>query len=79
MLENPKELVGKKYIFEDGDSLEVIQVKSRDEDTHLITYLVQQGPGIPRKLVMLLPEFIGTYGYLFGYGEPPNDTEPRTL
>ena len=65
-----KDLVGKKYTFQDGDSLEVIQIKSRDQDTNLITYLVQQGPGIPRKHVMEVNEFINTYGYLFGYGEP---------
>jgi hypothetical protein len=69
-----QDLVGKIFTFADGDSLEIIQIKSRDEDTHLVTYHVQQGPGIPRKLVMGLEEFIATYGYLFGEGEPP---EPR--
>ena len=69
-----QDLIGQKYTFADGDSLEIFQIKSRDEDTHLVTYLVQQGPGIPRKLVMELTEFIGTYGYLFGEGQPP---EPR--
>lgn len=64
-------LVGQKYTFEDGDTLEVLQIKSRDEDTHLVTYMVQQGPGIPRKLVMRIEEFINTYGHLFGFGEPP--------
>lgn len=66
-----QDLVGQKFVFADGDSLEIIQIKTRDEDTHLVTYHVQQGPGIPRKLVMELNEFIGTYGYLFGEGEPP--------
>ena len=70
------EMIGKRYFFDDGDSLEVIQIKSRDADTHLVTYMVYQGPGIPRKLVMQLEEFINTYGYLFGYGEPP---ESRTV
>lgn len=69
-----QDLVGKKFVFADGDYLEVIQIKNRDEDTQLVTYHVQQGPGIPRKLVMTLTEFIATYGYLFGEGEPP---EPR--
>ena len=58
-------IVGLKHQFEDGDSLEVMQVKSRNEEMHLVTYHVQQGPGIPRKLIMELNEFIGTYGYLF--------------
>lgn len=58
-------VVGLKHQFEDGDSIEVIQVKSRNEETHLVTYHIQQGPGIPRKLIMELNEFIGTYGHLF--------------
>ena len=57
-----------KHQFEDGDSIEVMQVKSRNEELHLVTYHVQQGPGIPRKLIMELNEFIGTYGYLFETG-----------
>jgi len=58
-------IVGMKHQFEDGDSIEVIQVKSRNEELHLVTYHIQQGPGIPRKLVMEFNEFIGTYGHLF--------------
>lgn len=58
-------IVGIKHKFEDGDSIEVIQVKSRNEELHLVTYHVQQGPGIPRKLVMELNQFIDTYGHLF--------------
>lgn len=69
------DLIGKRYVFADGDYLEVIQIKSRSEDINLVTYLVQQGPGIPRKLVMEYVEFIGTYGHLFGLGDPPTPTE----
>lgn len=58
-------IVGLKHQFEDGDSIEVIQVKSRNEELHLVTYHIQQGPGIPRKLIMELNEFIDTYGHLF--------------
>ena len=58
-------IVGIKHQFEDGDSIEVMQVKSRNEELHLVTYHIQQGPGIPRKLIMELNEFIGTYGHLF--------------
>jgi hypothetical protein len=68
------DLIGKKFVFEDKDSLEIIQIKWRGDEDYLVTYHVQQGPGIPRKLVMPLNEFLGTYGYLFGEGEPP---EPR--
>lgn len=58
------ELVGKSYTFDDGNSITIIQVKDRDDDC-LVTYLVKQGPGIPRKLVMSLTEFENTYGHLF--------------
>ena len=58
-------IVGLKHQFEDGDSIEVVQVKSRNEELHLVTYHIQQGPGIPRKLIMELNEFIDTYGHLF--------------
>jgi hypothetical protein len=59
------QFVGQKYIFEDGDSLEVIQIKTRGPGQHYVSYRVQQGPGIPRKLVLPLWEFKETYGYLF--------------
>lgn len=64
-IEDYKHLLGKTYSFEDGDSLEIIQIKRRD-DGPWITYNVQQGPGIPRKLVMFAPEFVNMYGHLFG-------------
>jgi hypothetical protein len=60
-----KDLVGKKYTFDDGNSIEVVQIKSRDAETHLVTYHVVQGPGIPRKLVMEYTEFMDSYGHLF--------------
>jgi len=67
-----KDLVGKKFIFEDGDSLEIIQVKWRGDEDYLVSILMQQGPGIPRKLVLPIKEFVGTYGHLFGLSEPPD-------
>ena len=36
-IEKIKEIVGKFYIFEDGDRIEVIQVKSRSPEEHLVT------------------------------------------
>lgn len=59
------DLVGKKHVFPDGDSIEVVQIKNRDEGLRLVTYHLQQGPGIPRKLVMEMDEFLSTYGHLF--------------
>lgn len=64
-------LVGQQYQFDDGSSIEVIQIRWRGDEDFLVTCHIQQGPGIPRKLVMPINEFIGTYGYLFGKGTPP--------
>lgn len=62
-------LVGKVHIFEDGDKIEIIQIKSRNEEDHLITVHITQGPGIPRKLVFNVKEFTEHYGHLFGLVE----------
>lgn len=63
-----EKLLGKIYTFEDGDRIEVVQVKRRDTGPW-ITYHVYQGPGIPRKLLMTAKEFEITYGHLFGLRE----------
>jgi hypothetical protein len=57
--------VGKSYVFPDGDAITVMQIKVRDGNEEWVTYQIQQGPGVPRKLVMKLYEFNNTYGYLF--------------
>ena len=64
---NPLDLVGKSYIFEDGNKIEIIQVKKTDEDRggHLVTYHVTRGPSIPQKLVLPVEEFMGYYSHLF--------------
>jgi hypothetical protein len=69
-----EDLVGQRYMFADGDWLEVKHIKWRGDEDFIVGYLVQQGPGIPRNLVQSLAEFLGNYGHLFGKGEPP---EPR--
>ena len=63
-----EKLLGKSYTFEDGDRIEVVQVKRRDTGPW-ITYHIYQGPGIPRKLLMTAGEFDITYGHLFGLRE----------
>ena len=63
-----EKLLGKSYTFEDGDRIEVMQVKRRDLGPW-ITYHIYQGPGIPRKLLMTAEEFDVTYGHLFGLRE----------
>jgi hypothetical protein len=59
-----QDLVGKTFIFEDGDKIEVIQVKRREYGPW-VTYHVTQSGGLPRKMVMQLDEFQNTYGHLF--------------
>jgi len=63
-----EKLLGKIYTFEDGDRIEVVQIKRRDTGPW-ITYHIYQGPGIPRKLLMTADEFDITYGHLFGLRE----------
>jgi hypothetical protein len=63
-----EKLLGKSYTFEDGDRIEVVQIKRRDTGPW-ITYHIYQGPGIPRKLLMTADEFDITYGHLFGLRE----------
>jgi hypothetical protein len=60
-------LVGRSYTFEDGNRMEIIQVREVDElrGGASITYLAYQGPGIPQKLVLNLEQFIDIYGQLF--------------
>lgn len=60
-----EKLLGKVHVFDDGDKLEIVQVKRRDTGPW-VTYHVYQGPGIPRKMVMQVDEFDVTYGHLFG-------------
>jgi hypothetical protein len=60
-----EKLLGKSYTFEDGDRIEVVQVKRRDIGPW-ITYHIYLCPGIPRKLLMTAEEFEVTYGHLFG-------------
>jgi hypothetical protein len=72
---NHNTLVGKKYTFEDGASIEVVQIKIRDENEPWVTYHTHQGPGIPRKLVMKYTEFVGVYGHLFGITDDNSESE----
>lgn len=58
-------LVGKVFTFEDGNSIEVLQIKVRDNNEQFVTYQVITGPGIPRRGTMSLAEFLNTYGHLF--------------
>lgn len=70
---NHNDLIGQRYVFEDGNSITITQIKIRDGNEPWITYETQSGPGIPRKYVMTLHEFNGHYGHLFGLNS--NDIE----
>ena len=64
---NAYTLVGQFYVFEDGNKIEVIQVKKTDENRgdYLVTYHVTHGPSIPQKLVLPVAEFLSYYSHLF--------------
>ena len=63
-MEDYLNLVGKKFSFEDGALLEVLQLKER-EDGLWVHYFISMNDSLPRKLVMKLEEFNNTFGHLF--------------
>jgi hypothetical protein len=56
---------GRKYVFDDGKSITIRQIKRRDESQYWVTYETLTGPGIPTKFIMEWNEFKATYGHLF--------------
>lgn len=64
-LNDYQDLIGKQYVFEDGNSITVTQIKMRDDNIPWVTYNTVSGPGIPRRYTMILPEFNSHYGHLF--------------
>ena len=58
------DLIGKKFSFEDGAMIEIIQLKER-EDGLWVHYFISMNSSLPRKLVMQLGEFNNTFGHLF--------------
>jgi hypothetical protein len=75
------DLVGKSYSFDDGNVIEVIQLKVREvegEAMPCVTYQIYQSGNLPRKLILNLPEFINNFGHLFGYTNTHSmDTKQR--
>ena len=63
-MEDYLDLTGKKFEFEDGALIEVIQVKNR-EDGLWVHYFISMNSNLPRKLIMKLEEFNNTFGHLF--------------
>lgn len=59
---------GDKYQFEDGNFIEIIQIKNGEFDgelTQLVTYHIGGNRSIPRKLVMNMYQFVSNFGHLF--------------
>lgn len=59
---------GDRYVFEDGNHIEVIQIKNAEyqgENSQLVTYTIGGPRSLPRKLVMEINEFISNFGHLF--------------
>lgn len=62
------ELVGKKHTFEDGMTIEVMQIKLKEVNEinqPFVTYHIYNSLSVPRKLTMTLTEFTNTFGHLF--------------
>lgn len=57
-------LEGKTFTFDDGSTIEVIQIKPR-EDGLWVHYITSINSSLPRKLLMRLEEFNNTFGHLF--------------
>jgi hypothetical protein len=59
---------GDKFTFEDGNYIEVIQIKNGEfegENTQIVTYNISGPRSLPRKLVMEINVFISNFGHLF--------------
>lgn len=64
---------GLKYKFEDGNYIEIVQIKSGEfngENTQIVTYNIGGPRNLPRKLVMEINEFISNFGHLFEDNNP---------
>lgn len=57
-------LVDQTYEFDDGCGIWIRQIKERD-DGPWVTFMIQNGPGIPRMESMILTEFLQRYSHLF--------------
>ena len=63
---------GDRYQFEDGNFIEVIQIKNGEfqgENTQIVTYNIGGPRNLPRKLVMDVNEFISNFGHLFEHND----------
>lgn len=65
------QFIHKPYTFPDGVLLEIIQIKTRDENVEWVTYDTTHRGALPRKSVVTVNEFIENFGHLFGLKEIP--------
>ena len=71
---------GDKYQFEDGNVIEIVELKYREvdgENTQCITYKIYQGSNLPRQLIMTNKEFISTFGHLFDIEESEHNSHDK--
>ena len=57
-------MVGKSYHFEDGNSITIVQIKTRDTGPWVTYETVLEG-SIPKRTVMPHNEFMSVFAHLF--------------
>lgn len=59
-----QEMVGKSYRFDDGNSITIVQIKTRDTGPW-VTYETLLDGSIPKRTVMPHSEFMSVFAHLF--------------
>ena len=59
-----QQMVGKSYKFEDGNSITIVQIKTRDTGPW-VTYETLLDGSIPKRTVMPHSEFMSVFAHLF--------------
>ena len=59
-----QQMVGKSYRFEDGNSITIVQIKTRDTGPWVTYETVLEG-SIPKRTVMPHSEFMSVFAHLF--------------
>jgi hypothetical protein len=59
-----QQMVGKSYRFEDGNSITIVQIKTRDTGPW-VTYETLLDGSIPKRTVMPHGEFMSVFAHLF--------------
>jgi hypothetical protein len=60
------------YTFPDGVVLEILQIKTRDNNVEWVTYNTTHRGALPKKHTIPILEFIDNFGHLYGLKEIPN-------